>query len=207
MSKETAKYLARLLKEAQKGDRRSLDTLCRELEDILRGYFWQKFGDKTIVDDLAQETYVRLLQSLPRIKEPMKLRGFVTRIAVHVSQDFLRTKYKLNEEQLEADFDSDEDSRTTKERALELSSSPEKLIENMDLREALEQLSEKSRQILMMKIDGYNYPEIAKKAGLSISGVKMQIQRSIEFLRSEIFFVTFWAFFTTILIETLGLTK
>lgn len=204
MTNNFDRNLSKLLQKAQRGDRNSLNELCKEIEKILRGYFWNKFHDKNIVDDLAQETYIRLIHSLPKVKEPMKFRGFVTKVAIHVSQDFLRQKYRVKEEKLESYSDVEDDSPSTQEKAIDSTELDEQVIKNIDLKNALEKLSPKSRQILLMKIDGYKYEEIAEEVGISVSGVKMQVQRSLEQLRSTLLYVTFFVFISTILLEACG---
>jgi RNA polymerase sigma-70 factor, ECF subfamily len=203
MTKQSDQYLSELLQEAQRGDRTSLNTLCKEIETILRGYFWNKFQDKNIVDDLSQETYIRLFHAIPNVKEPTKFRSFVTKIAVHVSQDFLRQKYRVREVKLEG-YSGEEDSPTTQDKAIDPIEMDEEVILDIDLKKAMNKLNDRSRRILLMKIDGYKYEEIAKEIGISVSGVKMQVQRSIEHLRSSFFCVTFFVFISTILIKALG---
>ncbi len=74
----------------------------------------------------------------------------------------------------------------------------------MDLTEALNKLSEKSREIILLKSQGYDYEEISEQMGLSVSGVKMQVKRTLEQLRFSLLAVTFLAFLTTILIEDIS---
>jgi DNA-directed RNA polymerase specialized sigma24 family protein len=64
------------------------------------------------------------------------------------------------------------------------------------------QIPERSRKILMMKTQGYKYEEISAEMGLTVSGVKMQIKRSIEQLRSVLLDVTFLIINATVIIET-----
>ncbi|MBN2008357.1 RNA polymerase sigma factor [candidate division KSB1 bacterium] len=195
--------LADLLISAQQGDTRACNQLCIKIEGIMRGYFRNKFQDNEIVDELSQETYVRLLNNITSIREPMKLRGFVAKIAIHVSQDYLRSKYKRKQDSVDS-YISDtsefshvpDDGHIAKEPA-------DQILDSIDIDRALRQLPEKSRHILLMKADGYKYEEIASEMGLSVSGVKMQVQRSLESLRADIFYVTFLCIYSTILLEQL----
>jgi len=191
--------LAALLKKAQRGDDTSLSLLCQQLETDIRSYFRQKFSDGDVVNDLCQETYVRLLNSLPQIREEMKLVSYVTRVAFHVMQDYLRDKYTgAAEIHGEGHGIGDNGPIRTGSHA---TGQDERLLDNIDLRAALRQLPEKSRAILMMKYQGYTYPEIAEDMRMSVSGVKMQIMRSLEQLKFSLFFVTFLVFSTTILMR------
>lgn len=183
MDGPTKKRLAKLLKKAQGGDPAALHSLCEELESCVRGYLRQQFRDSDVVDDLAQETYTRLLTNLLSIREPLKLRSFVTKIALHVTQDYFRQKYRRKETELE------EESATPFELGASLNGASlqmdtsEVVLKQVDLERALVQLPKKARRILMMKVEGYKYEEIAAATGLTVSGVKMQVKRGLEQLR------------------------
>ena len=202
MPGKTENHLATLLRSAQKGDKNALDILCRELEKLMRGYFWQKFQKQDIVDELAQETYLRLLHSLLKIREPLKLRSFVTKIALHVSQDYLRQKYRKKEDELEFVRDMFDEPQNKQGTMIDSKDSSETILDDIDLQRALDKLSEKSRRILLMKISGYKYDEIAEDVGLSVSGVKMQVQRTIIQLQKTLSDVTFLLIVATTLLRT-----
>ena len=202
MEKDSKRF-AFLLRNVQKGNKASLEILCREIEHILRGYFKKKFSEKDIVDDLSQDTYLKLLENLPNIKEPQKLKSFVLKLAFHVTQTYLRQKYRNKIELISEQEDDYNDFETIiSEKSMNGSDTGE-FISRMDLNELLKRMPEKTRQILYMKADGYKYEEIADKVGLSVSGVKMQIKRNLEKLKIILSCVTFWVVWATILIETI----
>ena len=170
----TARRLAELLKKASAGDDTALNSLCRELEPPIQKYFWHRFNNPDIFDELCQETFVRFLKNLPNIRDRMSLRSFVIKVAIHVTQDYFRKKYRHPEEELEAE------SVTSGEDPAEA------ILRRMDLRKALDQLPEQSRRILLMLADGYKYEEISAETDLSVSGVKMQVKRNLAKLRSAL---------------------
>ncbi|MFQ6115744.1 MAG: RNA polymerase sigma factor [bacterium] len=207
MEDQKKKILARLLKKAQAGDAASLQLLCKELEGYLRGYFRQKFQDNTIVDDLCQETYLRLLRNLLLIRDQMKLKSFVAKVALHVMQDHFRQKYRGREEDLEISYkgevrDENQLKSEVKDEVIDCQNGSG-ILSKIDLEQALNQLPRKSREILLMKTHGYKYEEISAKTGLTVSGVKMQIKRSIEHLRSSLLLVTFLFVSATVIIENI----
>ncbi len=199
--KHTPEQLAAWLQAyQQKGDQKALELLCRSLEEIMRGYFKAKFFDKAVVDDLCQETYIRLLRTLPTIQEPMKLKNFVLKVSFHVMQTHFRKKYSGVEEVSGRDIDGD----STRESFVDHihSHAPmDNLPQRMDMQQALGELPEKTREILLLKADGYKYEEIAETLGISVSGVKMQVKRGMEKLKNLLISVTFWWFIATYYIE------
>lgn len=188
--RSNGKKLAKLLERAQSGDQHSLEELCKELEDYIKGYFQLKFKNNEIVDDLCQETYLRLLKSILLIRDKMKLKNFVAKVALHVMHDYLRQKYRLKEESVEIDSDDNEKHGNLKKEVVDLLTDEfddQGILSRIDLYNALDKLSEKSRNILLLRTQGLDYKEISAQTGLSVSGVKMQMKRSIEQLRLILF--------------------
>lgn len=204
MDSEHPKHLAELLRRAQAGDHSALQQLCRELESYVRGFFLKKFRDKTIVDDLCQETFIHLLNSLPQIRDKMKLKSFVAKVTFHVMQDHFRQKYRKGEESLKEDYQSGEAVETQLKVDSDDGRTDDNILDSMDLSKALNQLPDKSREIILLKSQGYNYEEISNQLDLSVSGVKMQIKRTLEQLRFSLLDVTFWPFLTTILMKDIS---
>ena len=181
------KKLGKLLQQAQAGDQKALEELCKALEGFIRGYFQKRFPGKPFVDDLCQETYIRLLKNLPQIREETKLTAFVAKVAFHVMQDHFRQHYRRKEEALEKEFlgEGGEGGRLKAEpigNPIDV-----QVLNRLDMDTAMQQLSERSREIMLLKSQGYKYQEIAEKVGLTISGVKMQVKRSMEQLRTLLF--------------------
>ena len=187
----TARRLAELLDKASAGDETALNELCQALEPPVQKYFWFKFQNPDIVDELSQETFVRFLKNLPNIRERMSLRSFVVKIAIHVTQDYFRKKYRHPEEELGADegLGSAEDPA-------------EAILRRVDLEKALDELPERSRRILLMLADGYKYEEISAQTHISVSGVKMQVKRNLAKLRS-VLDVTISVLMTTVAVKWL----
>ena len=197
MANFSKEQLADLLNKAQTGNDIALQQLCKALEGFLRGYFQKRFQDSVLVDDLCQESYIRLLKNLPQVREEMKLTAFVAKIAFYVTQDYFRQKYRRQEERLEADYDSDRTAAGQMKGVPPDLQQEERILDKMALNDALGQLSEKSRKIMLLKYEGYNYEDISQEIGISVSGVKMQVKRSMEQLRQILFLVTFLMLATT----------
>lgn len=143
---------------------------------------------------------MRLIANILTVREPMKLRSFVAKVAMHVSNDYLRKKYRNLREQ---SFDVDEtkvasaDGDPIGEYETEAT-----LLSRMDVNRALAQLPERSRAILLLKMAGFKYEEISKEFDLSVSGVKMQVKRSLETLKTLLYSVTFFLLTTTHMFES-----
>jgi RNA polymerase sigma-70 factor (ECF subfamily) len=193
--------LAELLVDYQKNENHmALEQLCKASEDIMRSYFRKHFTDPTVIDDLCQETYIRLLRTLPTIQEALKFKKFVLKVSFYVMQTHLRQKYRRKEEVTRIDLvdDTQQESFTD---SINHHMPMENLSQRMDVKRALSELPDKTREILLLKADGYKYEEIARTLGLSVSGVKMQVKRGMEKLKNSLISVTFWWFIATCIVD------
>ena len=203
--KDSEKNIVELLKRAQQGDQQSLQKLCVELKEIVRWYFLRKFQDPDIVDDLLQETYLRFLKNIPNIKEPMRLKNFILKVAFHVTQDYFRQKYRRNEDRFTEETTSEGEVKSPTNRTMNDNIASDYVLSKLDLEKAMGKLPKKTQKIIQMKADGYKYEEIAVMYKISVSGVKMQIKRGLEKLKISLFNVTFWVFKTIILLVSINL--
>jgi RNA polymerase sigma-70 factor (ECF subfamily) len=194
------KDLGLLLKKAQRGDKKSLEIICQELKDLMWRYFIKKFNDPNLVDDLSQETYLRLLKNIPKIKEPMRLKNFVLKVAFHVTQDYFRQKYRKNDDIFIDEHETHEGKNLERNQFVNQNMNSDYILSKLDLETAMEKLPVKTQLILQMRAEGYKYEEIAEALKISESGVKMQVKRGVEKLKNLVFNVTFLALKTIVVI-------
>lgn len=83
-----------LIERWQAGDSKAGDQLVLRYFDQLRGYFINAVGEQDSLD-LLQETFARLLKSLPRFARASSFRTFLFAIARNTRFDFYRRRYKL----------------------------------------------------------------------------------------------------------------
>jgi RNA polymerase sigma-70 factor (ECF subfamily) len=156
---------------AQNGDESAMGALLKALEPIFRGFFIRRIGGRSDVDDLIQNTLVRVARGLDDLKDPARLKGFAMKAALFELQDFYRGRY-TGKETL---FDALSPPATT-------SSQPD-VGASLDIERALDSLSPRARQIIELREYGYRYEEIAEMVGTTEAAVKMQVKRAFEKLR------------------------
>jgi len=135
--------------------------------DLVR-FLHRKVWDAERARDLAQEAFVRALQH-----EPRKPRAWLFRVAGNLALDeartVLRRKKHLTLLKTEAEGrggpDSPEAQLVQKERWA-------------GVREALESLSERDREVLLLWDAGMSYPEIAEHEGIAVGAVGTTLARA-----------------------------
>ncbi len=153
-------------------------------ESALRGWLRRKFGAPSDVDDIVQESYLRLL----RAREGGKItcvRAYLFGIAHHVAVELFRRRRVLREitgadlhEPRLVDEGADVVERVSAQEELVLAT------------EALKALPERCRTIVILRsFHGYSYREIAAQLGVAEETVRVQMARGIkkcaQFLRER----------------------
>lgn len=163
----SAEYVAR----AQRGDRVCEEKILGRLRPILHTYFIKRIGLKPEVEDLIQNTLLRVHNGLTDIEYPERFMGFVMKAALYELHDLYRGRYSGRETLYDPfappeHVDDDSSAATA-----------------LDAERALGSLSPKARQILELREYGYRYKEIAEMVDTSEAAVKMQVKRAFERMR------------------------
>jgi RNA polymerase sigma-70 factor (ECF subfamily) len=138
-------------------------------------------GDKSKVEDIAQEIFTDLWLKRDQIQIHTSVQAYLRRMAVTRSLNYLRDTKKHNWEELEPIAES---------MPLQGSQPPEAIqhLEGEEVRkilnEAIDKLPEKCRVIFMLsRYDELSYAEIGKELNISIKTVENQIGKALKFLR------------------------
>jgi len=135
--------------------------------DLVR-YLYRKVWDADRAQDLAQEAFVRVLDDAP--ENP---RAWLFRVATNIAHDEVRMVIRRRKHLTLIKAESDDVDPTP---------GP---IERMDrsakldaAREALEQLTERDREVLLLWDAGFNYVEIAEQTGLAVGAIGTTLSRA-----------------------------
>jgi RNA polymerase sigma-70 factor, ECF subfamily len=160
-----------LVERAQRGDERARSTVLELIEPVLRSFFIRRIGLKAEVDDLTQNTLVRIHLGLVDLKDPSRLKAFAMKAAVYELQDLFRGRYRPKEQV------------TDLEILIEQHGSEDSGGLEVDVEKALGTLTPRARRIVELREFGYRYEEIAEMIGTTEAAVKMQVKRAFEKLR------------------------
>jgi RNA polymerase sigma-70 factor (ECF subfamily) len=156
------------VRRAQNGDEQARNDVLRRLQPILRGYFIKRIGKEADVDDLIQNTLMRVHDGLADLEKPGSLKAFAMKAALFELQDYYRGRYDMKEDLYDPELPPP---RTT---------APEDRSAHVDVETALDVLSPKARRIMELREYGYIYREIAQMLDTTEAAVKMQVKRAFE---------------------------
>lgn len=163
----------RLMALAGTGRREAFDALAQRHRGTLLGLF-RRFGATHDAEDLAQETFVRLLRCLQRYRPTAKFLTFLYTLARNVWLDSLRRKRTRDAAHLTLceSIDAWPASRTRHGPGSAL-----------DLADALRDMPPKLRAVVNLSFfEGLRHEDIARTLGIPVGTVKSRMFLAMEFL-------------------------
>jgi RNA polymerase sigma-70 factor (ECF subfamily) len=168
--------------EGTQPDRAAFAELLRRYQSHVDRLLYHLAPDWEERADLAQEVWIRVYRHIKRLNEPLKFRGWLSRITTNLFYDELRKRKRGAESlsldaprqmndgevgwELPSDAPSPDDSLATREFYEQL-------------RQAIADLPEAFRTtIVLREIEGMAYEEIAEITGVSLGTVKSRIARA-----------------------------
>ncbi len=149
--------------------RSALEALFHRVYPSLFRYAYRLTGDADVAEDAAQESFVRLLENA--VPEERVERWLFT-----VTTNFVRQRGNsvARRSRLLAAWAPTPDAPPAPDESAERN---EKVAR---VRAALASLSERDRQMLLMRQEGFSYAEIAAAAGLNPASVGTMLVRALE---------------------------
>ncbi len=174
---------------ARDGSERAYRELVHRYERPVFSLVYRMVRDRERAEDLAQETFVKVLNALESYRPEFKFSSWIFKIANNAAIDQLRRK-ELDTLSLDGAPDA-----VTAERqegtSLQLADHAESPLEELEARELGGQIEEAIAQlrpeyrscILLRHVEGYAYEEIAEMLSLPLGTVKTYIHRARAELR------------------------
>jgi len=172
-----AKTPADLLERATRGDAEAFADLVRQHQRLVFSVTWHFFRDMTLAEDLAQDVFLQLFQSLREIHSDSHLIFWLRQVTTRKCIDHARRMQRQGETPL--DF----------EAALLVPVEPEPTDsgELEQLRRLVAGLPVKFKAVVTLRYQEAMPPsEIARVLGCPVNSVKSRLQRALALLRERI---------------------
>jgi RNA polymerase sigma-70 factor (ECF subfamily) len=175
---------ALLVERVKLGDVRAFEMLVVKYQRRIERLIARMVRDTDLVQDIAQETFIRAYRALPQFRGDSAFYTWLYRIAVNTAKKALMDMKRdplVSESALRSDDDGEETSRA--ENELTDGETPEALLASKEIaaavNAAIEALSEDLRQaITLREIEGLSYEEIAEVMNCPIGTVRSRIFRA-----------------------------
>ena len=177
---------AELVERAKRGEMRAFEMLVVKYQRRIERLIGRMVRDSDLVQDIAQETFIRAYRALPQFRGESAFYTWLYRIAVNSAKKAL-SDFKRDPLVLEGNRGGQEEGEETSRVENELTDgeTPEALLASKEIaaavNSAIEALSEDLRQaITLREIEGLSYEEISEAMNCPIGTVRSRIFRARE---------------------------
>lgn len=182
---------ALLVERAVAGDHKAFEMLVIKYQRRIQRLIGRMVRDVDLVEDIAQETFIRAYRALAQFRGEAKFYTWLYRIAVNTAKKSLMD-LKRNPTVSENASKSDDDDETSRvENELTSSETPEAVLASKEIAQiinaAMEALPEELREaITLREIEGLSYEEISEAMECPIGTVRSRIFRAREAISAKI---------------------
>ena len=155
--------------------RRLLEELFRTYHNDVYRYLYSLSHDASLSEDLASEVFLKVVKSIGTFRGEADIKTWLFSIARHEWYDYLRKKNRQIRTEAITEFCE------SMELGPEAQYHRQEIIRR--IYRLLEQEPERTRSIVMMRLDGYSFYEIGQKFGISESSARVIDFRTKDKLR------------------------
>jgi RNA polymerase sigma-70 factor (ECF subfamily) len=168
-----------LVRRCRIGDQEACRALVELYARMVGSVIWKATGDRAAIEDLAQETFLRVFRGLEYFDARGRLSTWIYTIAHRVAIDHFRKTVRGNEQETDSDVMHELPAPTPSPEADLLSNETQALI-----REGLARLPEKYRlAILYTAIEGLDYSTVAVMLDVPVGTLKTFVFRGKQMLK------------------------
>ena len=177
---------------AQQGRDSAFRELIRRYERPIFSLIYRMVRDRELAEDLAQDTFIKVLNHIDRYSPEFKFSSWLFKIANNVAIDHLRRK-KLDTVSMDGSPHA-HSAAEIESTQFEVAARQESALDEMEARElgsaierAIATLRPEYRSCIMLRhVEGRSYEEIAATLDLPLGTVKTYIHRARHELRKEL---------------------
>ncbi|TAK99567.1 MAG: RNA polymerase sigma factor RpoE [Aquabacterium sp.] len=184
---------AALVGRVQCGDQKAFEMLVVKYQRRIERLIARMVRDVDLVEDIAQETFIRAYRALPNFRGESAFYTWLYRIAVNTAKKAMigLKRDPLLTESAMALASEEEDGNSRVENELSDGETPESVLASRQIAQtvnaAIESLSEDLRQaITLREIEGLSYEEISEMMNCPIGTVRSRIFRAREAIATRL---------------------
>jgi len=177
---------------AKEGREPAFRELVRRYERPVFSLIFRMVRDREMAEDLAQDTFIKVLNNIDRYRPEFKLSSWLFKIANNLTIDHLRRR-RVDTISIEGapDAVTAESAKATSIAVVSASESPLEELESRELGTAIERAIGKLRPeyracIMLRHVEDKSYEEIAEIVKLPLGTVKTYIHRARHELRAAL---------------------
>ena len=154
----------------------------------LCAYVAKMIPDSEYVEDLVQEVFISIWEKDTTFQNMQEFARYLYKACYNNTLIYIRDHPVHDTEQSIPDKELSEE----EEDAMYAQAVREEVIRQLYL--CIEELPTEQRRIMLLRIEGYSWEEIAQQLGVSLNTIKTQKSRSYKFLRNKLGDPTYFLF-------------
>jgi RNA polymerase sigma-70 factor, ECF subfamily len=183
-----------LVRQAKAGDMTAFDQLVLKYQDRILNTCWRLSGNLDDAHDLAQEAFLRALESMASFRQEARFYTWLFRIAVNLAISHRRKSGRNPTQSLNTPVDRENPGHQAAQlvnRMADKDPGPAKKASTREagqkVAEALDQLEDNQRILIVLRdIESFDYHQIAEILSLPVGTVKSRLHRARMCLRDRL---------------------
>ena len=181
-------HISELVEKAINGNDDSLEHLVNLFQKDIFHMVYYRTSSHVDAEDLTQDIFIKMIKSLPKLKEINRFRPWLFRIALNCVRDFHRKKYFLDF--FSSTNEEDKEKEGIEKDIFDNSSNPERLLMQKEFWSQFnrfkDNLSKWEKEVFMLRfIDNLGIREIAEILNKSESSIKTHLYRAIKKFKQD----------------------
>ncbi len=174
-----------LIQRVLDGDDTAFSALVRKYQKSVHALAWRKIGDFHVAEDITQDTFLKVYQSLSTLKEPQRFASWLYVIAANYCKMWLRKK-RLWTQSLERTSSAQLENATYSGYVVEENTRTAIEAQREVVKKLLGKLQESERTVITLYYLGeMTYEEISEFLGVSVAAIKNRLYRARHRLKKE----------------------
>lgn len=174
-----------LIQRTIAGDEIAFSALVKKYQKQVRALAWRKIGDFHIAEEITQDTFLKVYQKLPTLKEPKRFPGWIYVITTRLCLTWLRKKRIQMDPLEDTDITMGEKTSYSRhvadEQAKDMAEAKREVVKKL-----LAKLKESDRTVITLYYFGeMTCAEIGAFLGVSADAVKIRLRRARQRLKKE----------------------
>ncbi|MEM8907954.1 MAG: RNA polymerase sigma-70 factor [Bacteroidota bacterium] len=169
-----------LLERLRSDDRDALQLLFRQFYPTICQVIHRYIKEKTLVEDLAQDLFLKLWEKRKRIQVNSSFKAYLCRMAVNESIDYLRKVKRLEQKSAAPQAFANLSTPSTEDQYLQGEL-------QQRIQQAIHTLPPRCQLIFKLsRYEELTYQEIAQRLDISIKTVENQMGKALKLLRQRL---------------------
>ena len=187
MTEKEKNFEKEIIRKVKSGDVNAFEEIVKLYEKRICQTIYFMVKDDSIVEDIAQEVFIKIYKNLSRFNEQSSLYTWIYRITMNACYDEIKKEQKIKTFSTYIEVDDHEEEVEIEDETQDVENIIENEFDKQMLIKAIKNLPSESRALIVLRdIKGFSYWEISDMLKLKLGTVKSKISRARLALKNEL---------------------